>query len=199
MVQKFAKYLALKFVYYGECSEEDVDIYIYALEAVIAPLLNVVYGLIISLLFGRFLEGTIFIIAFMFLRRFIGGYHVKTHFKCILTFCSILTCFLIALSLFQNFNLIFIAISIVAIIAWIGILISTHIFENEKHKIEQKKRHKIRSISVSTMFVVVSYVFLLKDFINIAMALVFALFIIFCGLLCAFFHQKQELSTFYKE
>jgi len=84
MIHNSANYIASVFVRYGESSEENADIYAYAIEAVLAVLFNVIICLIISVLFGRVPEGIIFISAFALLRRFTGGYHANSHTKCIL-------------------------------------------------------------------------------------------------------------------
>ena len=69
MIHSLSKWIASIFVRYGESSEEDADIYAYGLEAVIAAMFNIIFGLIISFLLGRTLEGIIFISAFAALRK----------------------------------------------------------------------------------------------------------------------------------
>jgi len=90
--------MASIFVLYGESSEENADIYAYACEAVIAFLINLLLGLIVALVFGRFFEGIVFILGFWLLRRYTGGYHAKTHFNCILAFSCILVSAMLFLS-----------------------------------------------------------------------------------------------------
>jgi len=92
MIHSLANRVASVFVAYGESSEENADIYAYAAEAIIAFLVNLAICLMIAFVFGRLLEGLVFILGFAVLRRHTGGYHANTHLKCILTFNCIVLC-----------------------------------------------------------------------------------------------------------
>ena len=73
MIHGLAKGMASVFIFYGESSEEDADIYTYVCEAVIAILFNIVVCLIIASFFWRITEGIIFVAGFALLRRYAGG------------------------------------------------------------------------------------------------------------------------------
>jgi len=108
MINQLANRVASVFVSYGESSEENAEIYAYALEAIIAFVTNFIICIIISLLFGRLFEGVVFILGFAVLRRVTGGYHAKSHAVCVLTFSCIVTAAMIILTVFsgyENFNL----------------------------------------------------------------------------------------------
>lgn len=98
MVHSWAKRMASVFVLHGETTEENADIYTYACEQILSVLVNIVSGLVIAVIFGRLLEGVVFIAGFALLRRYTGGYHAKTHFGCIATFSVVLICALVLLS-----------------------------------------------------------------------------------------------------
>jgi len=119
MLHNFAGRIASLFVIYGEASEEDIDIYTYACEAVLSALLNVVFSLVIIFALGHVAQRLSFVIVFVILRRYTGGHHAKTHFRCILTFCVLLT---FAMLLVSMLNQAFIIV-IIATIALVGIIV----------------------------------------------------------------------------
>ena len=105
MIHYLANRMASVFVLYGESSEESADIYAYACEAIIAFLANVVLSLIVAAMFGRLVEGIMFTLCFVLLRRYTGGYHAKTHLSCILAFSCILAGAMLFLSVTAWLNL----------------------------------------------------------------------------------------------
>lgn len=73
---KMAKKLA-------ECTEiNKVDIYVYGLELIISTTIGLISILILSGILSNFMSGLIFILAFVPLRLFTGGYHAMTYRGC---------------------------------------------------------------------------------------------------------------------
>lgn len=62
--------------------EEDTEIYIYGINQIFVSVLNVSSTLIIGLILGMLLESIIFLMAYIPLRSFAGGYHAKTPVRC---------------------------------------------------------------------------------------------------------------------
>lgn len=62
--------------------EEDAEIYIYGINQILVSVLNVSSALIIGLVFNVLLEIAVFMVAYIPLRSFAGGYHAKTPLKC---------------------------------------------------------------------------------------------------------------------
>jgi len=130
MIHSLATRIASIFVLYGESDEENADIYTYACEAVLSFLANLIVCLAIAFVFGRFIEGLVFISGFALLRRYTGGHHAKTHLYCILTFSGIVICTMILLTLAYWLQISgFIAV-VVATVALIGIVLLAPV----KHK-----------------------------------------------------------------
>ena len=121
MIHKLAAGMASIFVSYGESSEENMDIYTYACEAMIATLFNVLVCMIIGVAFGRLSESITFMVVFASLRRYVGGYHTKTHFRCILAFSIMLVGSLVAITLLYPWQYNHFAISIIATMVVAGI------------------------------------------------------------------------------
>ncbi len=61
---------------------EDAEIYIYGINQILMYSINISSALIIGLIFGKFFEAAVFIVAYCSLRSFAGGYHAKTPLRC---------------------------------------------------------------------------------------------------------------------
>ncbi len=65
------------------------DVYIYGSEVFFSTSLSVISVLFLSLLMGRPLSGILFILIFVSLRMFVGGFHAATYRRCFLTTNSV--------------------------------------------------------------------------------------------------------------
>lgn len=61
---------------------EDTEIYIYGINQILMYSINISSALIIGLIFGKFFEAAVFIVAYCSMRSFAGGYHAKTPLRC---------------------------------------------------------------------------------------------------------------------
>lgn len=58
------------------------EVYVYGIEIILSTLLEIMVILVSACFFSVFKEGFIFVILFMSLRIFTGGYHANTYKKC---------------------------------------------------------------------------------------------------------------------
>lgn len=84
----------LEFIYKNlELSIEMKDIYQYGIEITLSSALNIILVISFSIIIQDVLSGVIFILLFIFMRSFTGGYHASTYFKCnsimLLTFLTV--------------------------------------------------------------------------------------------------------------
>ena len=70
------------------------DFYRYGIEITVSSFLNIFIILLLSVICNKLISGIVFLIVFIPLRQFTGGYHAKTYFKCNLTFAI---CFIVTL------------------------------------------------------------------------------------------------------
>ena len=63
-------------------SEDILAYYKYGIEITISSLLNIVLIISIGFISGRLIESILFLICFVPLRQFTGGYHADSYFKC---------------------------------------------------------------------------------------------------------------------
>lgn len=79
-------------------SENALAYYKYGLEITISSLLNIILIVSIGIISGQLIESMIFLICFVPLRQFTGGYHANSYFKCNVLF-SVL--FIILLTIYN--------------------------------------------------------------------------------------------------
>jgi accessory gene regulator B len=100
IAQNIADYLREKNI----IEQNKLDIYTYGFELMISNIISIVVALLIGIIFSEFINVIIFMITFMILRKFSGGYHADTYFKCnaIFAFNVILMIMLLKVINFQN-------------------------------------------------------------------------------------------------
>ncbi|MGM9972037.1 MAG: accessory gene regulator ArgB-like protein [Anaeroplasmataceae bacterium] len=140
-----ARKITLFFINKGEINKEDLDVYEYCFEMLFSTLINFIILIIGALITKRYYETFVFAIAFIVIRRCIGGYHSKTHFGCIgLLVFMYIAMNLILLINYRILNILSIAISLLCLI-----LIS--IFAPVGHPnnpIDVRKKEKMNAIAV---------------------------------------------------
>lgn len=92
---KTTKFLLKK----GYIDKESQSIYQYGFEIIISTLIGILSVFILSIFFSSFIEGVIFLFCLITLRRYTGGYHASSYFKCNLT---LLSSYIICLFLYSS-------------------------------------------------------------------------------------------------
>lgn len=70
-------------------TKEDIEYYLYGIEITVSSILNVLLIVGIGLVTHSIIESIIFLILFILIRQFTGGFHASTYFKCNLSFCIV--------------------------------------------------------------------------------------------------------------
>ena len=89
MLNKVAKFLTSHLVDAGVVSSDSKEIYIYGFEVLITSLLSTILVLIAGAIWGRFIETICFLVVFIVLRSFTGGFHANTYWLCTVVTLSI--------------------------------------------------------------------------------------------------------------
>ncbi len=76
-------------------TEDNREFYRYGIEITISSLLNVILILGIGIVTNSMIESIIFLVCFILLRQFTGGFHADTYFKCNLSFCIVFSIVLV--------------------------------------------------------------------------------------------------------
>lgn len=137
--------------------EYDRGHYKYGIEITISSLMNIILVMTLGVIFSKIEFSTIFLLLFISVRQFTGGYHAKTYFRCNLTmcvsFCSCVFATDISIDIFSITSLI-----IHMILSSIIILEFCPVSnENKPIKIETRNKYKITSFILSNLFSVFGY------------------------------------------
>lgn len=139
----------LNFIYRNCSLSDDMkEVYQYGIETIISSLLNIALIAVISLLVQDFISGIVYLIFFIPLRIYSGGYHATSYFRCntafVITFVLV---FLIGTSLSTVFkNHIQIA-EVILLLSFIPVLIFSPV-KNKHKKLSDSTAKKCRIISI---------------------------------------------------
>lgn len=98
MIAKLAKSTAYFFVEKQVVKKEDEEVYAYGMELLYSSILNIVLAVIIAVATNTVFPTLAFLITFIILRQYIGGYHAKTHLGCMSILAVVIGCFAIMTS-----------------------------------------------------------------------------------------------------
>ena len=133
-------------------SEDALAYYKYGLEITISSLLNILLIISIGIISGQLIESVLFLICFIPLRQFTGGYHANSYLKCNFMF-SVLFIILLAI-----FNLTVTQITFYGCILMLVFSIATFISEcpiehsNKPLTDSQKVKNKYLSIILGLLY-----------------------------------------------
>ncbi|WP_069998703.1 accessory gene regulator ArgB-like protein [Cellulosilyticum sp. I15G10I2] len=87
------------FIHNGIISSEDKELYTYGLQQGLIIIANILTTLFIGLLLGMVWQSIVFMLSYIPLRSFAGGYHAKTQFKCYMLSIVLTTAVLLVIKL----------------------------------------------------------------------------------------------------
>lgn len=82
MIQGISNWL-LKIYKSKSSLDYDDEIFLYGIEVMATSLVNILLLLLIGILSGTINQAIVYFVSYAFLRKFIGGYHCDSNFKCI--------------------------------------------------------------------------------------------------------------------
>ena len=141
-----------------EDTNDEKEYYQYGIEITISSILNIILILGIGLLTWNILESVVFLLLFIPIRQFTGGFHASTYFKCNLSFCIVFSLILIlyhftgvVLNTYSSILITFICVSLI---------IAECPIENKNKPIPEKRKkfHKIMAALLSTIYGIVGIV-----------------------------------------
>ena len=82
MLNSLARRIA-NFILTQKSIEENMfSIYIYGIELLISSVLGVLLVVVVGLVLGRFIDSLLFLLSFIFLRKYTGGLHCNSYMAC---------------------------------------------------------------------------------------------------------------------
>ncbi len=156
MIHTWAENISSFFIDKSVISENDRKVYNYCFELLLSESINILIILAIVILSKQYVNIVVFLVAFLLLRKWAGGYHANTHYGCTLILFFILTLFLISeVTLSHNAKF---------ILQFLNILVSSPIIclltpvDNSNKPIKNEQRKKFRVYSVILTFALIGVI-----------------------------------------
>lgn len=151
MITALAQYIAGCLLHNDIIEGEKLDIYIYGFEVMISSISGFTIALILGFAFSQPLECILFLITFVSMRSYCGGYHADTYLKCNSIFAVTITAVMLLFKFVPQYP--------IYIHFWIGVfsLGTVIIFAPVENKfkpldIKTKKKCKWISILLTVLF-----------------------------------------------
>lgn len=159
---------------------EDKEIYKYALNIILSSLIHIATVMILGLCFNLLIESLVYYFAFIIIRKFAGGYHAKTPSKCyvfsLIAMISVL--WLIKIFLFFHCGIIRQIIILIGLICvFIICVIAPLDTDNKLLNNKEKNIYRGVSIIIALVLLVISDTLFLFGFINIAISVLFGIYV----------------------
>lgn len=172
----------------------DRELYEYAIYSMLITISPLLLVLIIGFGMGTVVEGVVFILPFMCIRKFSGGYHAKSAGVCFISSCAILVlCMWLTANLEYNSWITFITtVSVVSLC-----INSPMDSENKRLDDLEKKRYKKTTAFFAIIFFIGHLICIFQELFWIANSLAVGIFLTASlQLPCLFqFHSESEKKT----
>lgn len=145
-----------------------VDVYKYGVEITLSSILNIFWVIFFSLILSDVISGIIFLLGFILLKRFSGGYHASTYFMCnavfgltfLLTFFTNEALYLLFDDSFRKTVLeALVTLSIIPIIAFAPV-------KNKFKKLDERQAKRCRVVAI-TNYIILAILSLFTYFCSI--------------------------------
>ncbi len=156
MENKIANHLSQKLVTLSIIPSKYKEVYTYGIELILSFMISVMSIIVIGAICNRVIASFIFLLIFIALRRYTGGYHADTHFKCKIWTISI---YLIVIIFSEIFIMINILCRMLLYIIGIFIILSYAPIDNPNKSLarQSRKKHKIISLLIYSLLSSLSY------------------------------------------
>jgi len=161
MITKLSEKLTDYFILKNIIDIGEKETYCYCFELMIAFIFNLSLAIIIGFSFLQFVPTILFIIVFLSLRTFAGGYHAKTHFRCILIFVVVFTSFIIIIKWCDNFSITNLILSVLGTI----LLLIFAPLDCKENRVDKKRKRKLK-IYTSTFAITYTAIVIVLNIFN---------------------------------
>ena len=188
MLNKIAIILSKRLLAHNTIGEELFDIYVYGFELLFSSLMSTSIIFVVGMLLGRIIETIVFLITFVLLRSFTGGYHANSYLLCALV-TSLSYGFVLLLS-----ELIKVSINAYIILALVGLVVllifAPKEHPNKKLTTEKKIKFKIISIIIFALIMIVGIYIKINSNNGVAKDVIF--FALLADFLLLFIKNRRE-------
>lgn len=139
-----------------ENMDDDKEYYQYGIEITISSLLNIALILIVGVIFQSLAESIVFLLCFILIRQYTGGFHASSYLRCNLSFCLCFTLLILCYQLTKEYINTYIAI-LISFICTLVIFSRCPIENPNKPITENRKRfHRLIATLISILYSIIS-------------------------------------------
>ncbi len=155
-------------------TEDDREYYQYGIEITVSSILNIVLIMLLGVVYHSIIESLMFLFTFITLRKFTGGFHADTYFKCNASFCVVYTLVIAAYRYIMFSHTVPVCLALLAFDLTVIMIFCP--VENVNKPIPQERRPKLKILS-AMLFVIYAAVgmFLITMKIKYGMLIIFTL------------------------
>lgn len=166
--------------------KDQADYIRYGLDVMLSTLLNLVCITVVSLIFGELLLGLVFVLVFVPIRSFTGGYHANTKIRCNLSVIAVLVFCIVGTGLLSKLpmNILPVAVAINSGIYILFFVLLAPVEHHNKPLSEEKRNRnkKLGWVSTGIAFLAEGLTFVFARKICVCISLVLLVIGIFMGL-----------------
>lgn len=145
MITALAQYIAGCLLRNDIIDGEKLDIYIYGFEVMISSISGFVIALLLGLAFSQILECIVFLLIFVSMRSYCGGYHADTYLKCNSIFAATITAVMLLVKMVPQYPVY--VHFLVGVFSMLTVILLAPV-ENKFKPLDDATKRKCRSISV---------------------------------------------------
>ncbi len=174
MFYKTSVYIADILEQQNRFTAEDKELYRYGIQQGLNLALNILTTIIIGCFCGMIFPSILFLLSYMPLRSFCGGYHAKTHIRCYIYSVIMITSILL-IAKYVTFSILVYGILVLVSLAVIFLLAPVE-DRNKALDNAEKKVFRKRACTIAVLEVLIYHIFLIIRFTNSYKILSIALF-----------------------
>lgn len=172
MIYETANKIAIRLKNKQYISSEEADIISYGLFTLASKCLYCIICLILSFLFNCLIEGVCFYFAFLFIKKYAGGFHAKTEKKCFIASTLSITISVMLICISKKIEFVEFLLLGTSIVSYFLIAVYSPCSSEEKSLSEAEcKRFSLISKLRIVFLVVLSLIFIFLNFSSIAVSI----------------------------
>lgn len=180
-------------------SSDDVGIVSYGLFSILSKIMYGIISIIIGKLLNCFLESICFYICFLYIKKYAGGFHAKTEFRCFLLSSLSIVLSITGIYYSKKFIIFEIIILILAIVSCFFIAIFAPIPSKERQldETETKRYSKITKLRIVILIIVCISFYLLSYnniCISICNSLILGSILLIAGKIKNYYTLRKEIQ-----
>lgn len=143
---------------------EDKELYRYGIQQGLNLALNILTTMIIGCLCGMLCSSVLFLLSYMPLRSFCGGYHAKTHFRCYIYSVVMITCILLVVKYLTFSALVYEILILIGVT--VILLLSPVEDQNKTLDSDEKRVFRKKACNIALLEVLIYHICLIANWVN---------------------------------